>query len=616
MRFTFSRFAASVFVMICLCAVLLFVPSRGMTQSGATAFISGNVAEVNGEILTEKELMFTLMRLHGVSTINDLIEDQIIVNQAAGMGVSLDANETVQYLTGAYAPEKLSALIGAFGESLLDQTVGTQLLALRVVSTKIDGIVADQKLEVTDDQVRGYYLKSLPLWTTPASVRFSLIETATQAEASAAKQRIHSSEDFATVCREVSTHPATRAFGGDIGGLVPQGYSTGERALLETTAFSLGIGQVSDPIQVEEKWFLVMPTEKTEYKEPTLEEMHDYIHAMLMDELVQPFLDEWMSGLVDKATIDVTYPILREDPPASFTPGAEGSFIAPVIGTVNGRTIPEGALLFHLLRQYGSGVIKDMIEETLFAQEGQNTGVSVTDEQVSQEIGKTYSDKTLQILNAAFGPDTIKGTIKRYLVAFQVMGKKQEEIINQHGIEVTDEQVTQYYLDNLERWVRPEMVRFSVIVTATEVDSQAARLRVAGGESFEDVCRAVSIQEQTRAYGGDIGTPIRRGLFTGQSAIIEDNAFNTAVGAVSQPFNVGDTWYLIKVTDKSEAYEPTLSEKRQEIYGALLQQRIAPFSIEWRSTLWEAASIRVVYPIYSDKPSPDFSGGTGILPGQ
>jgi parvulin-like peptidyl-prolyl isomerase len=466
--------------------------------------------------------------------------------------------------------------------------------------------VAEHQITIGDEEIRQFYLANLPLWIKPESVRFSLIEVATEQEAIAARARVMAGEAFADVAREVSTHAPTKAYGGDIGGLVPKGYSTGERAAIEDTAFSLGINEVSQPLQVESKWYLVMPTEKTAYQEPTLQEMHDNIHAIMLNQEVDPYLEEWRKNLWDKASIEIKYPIYQNIAATDFTPGGSGSFIAPVIAVVNGKSIPEGAFFFHLLREHGRETVLSQIETIILNQQAPEMDVEATTEEARSMLQSIYDAGKLAVLDTAFTPDILDRTMVREMSALGVKRKKTQEIVQEQGIEITDDQVMQYYLDNLPRWSRPDMVRFSMIVTASQADAAAARQRIVNGESFETVCRAVSTNEPTRAYGGDVGY-INKGYATGDSKIIEDTAFNLEVGGVSQPFQVGSNWFIIKLTDKQAAYEPTFPEKHDEIYTRLLQDRVAPFLFGWRRDLWNAASIRVVYPIYADNPSPAFS---------
>ncbi len=606
--------AASGFASI-LCALLLLAPSPGAAQSGSSEFISSQVAIVSGDILTEQELFFTLMREYGNGMVDDLVENEILASHADEFGVALEPNEVEEYLSAAYADEKFDALSGAFGRDVLERAVGTELLALRVVSAKIDQVISAHGIEITDETIREVYISKLPLWTEPAAVRFSLIESDTEAEVVAARQRIVNGETFADVCHDVSTHAGTRAYDGDIGGLVPEGYSSGDRVRLEEAAFALSIGSVSEAIEVEDRWYIIMPTEKREYNEPTLDELREYIHAGLLDSEVEPYLEEWRAGIWESADIEVSYPIYLEIGASSFTPGAGGSFIAPTVAIVNGRSIPEGELFFHLLRQHGSLVIEALVENILFVQAGAAMGISRTETEAASQLAQIYDSGKLELLSAAFSMDALVASVQRELTAIEVMGTKIQEIVEEQDIEITEDEILQYYLDNLSRWTRPEMVRFSIIVLELEEEAVAARARIAGGESFEGVCREVSLDENTRPYGGDIGDYIPRNFARGENIVIEETAFNLPIGAVSDPFQVGASWFLIKVTDSVDAYEPTLSEKREDISLRLLQDRVAPFVQGWRRNLWEAADIEVVYPIYTDTPSPEFNGGGDMWTG-
>jgi len=262
MKNTTMRHAVSAVLLILSLALPLMVPSSGHAATGASKFISEEVATINGDVLTENELFFRLMLSAASDTVMDLVEDYVIIDQADTLGVTLQPNAVVEYLASAYPPEKLIALMDGFGEDTLEETVGTQLLALKIITTKVNLIVEEHDITITDQEVNDFFIRNKPTWTTPESVRFSLIEVDTRASADAARQRIVNGESFEDVCRAVSTHPVTRDFGGDIGGFVPKGYATGERQLLEDTAFALAIGELSQPLQVQDKWYLVKTTDK------------------------------------------------------------------------------------------------------------------------------------------------------------------------------------------------------------------------------------------------------------------------------------------------------------------------------------------------------------------
>jgi len=589
--------AGAIFLVLSL-AVMLFVPSSGNAAAGPDEFISNEVATVNGEILTENDLFFRLMLSYAPDTIMDLIEDYVILDQSEVLGVTLEQNAVVEYLATAYPPEKLASLIDAFGEDTLEETVSVQLLALKTVTSKISWIVEEYGIDVTEADIREYYIRNKPLWITPESVRFSLIEVDTQSGAENARARILAGETFEEVCLEISTHPVTRDFGGDIGAFVPKGYATGDRVLLEDTAFALETGELSEPLQVGEKWYLVLTTDKLEYNEPTLEEMSEYIDATIKDQMVQPYLEEWMLGLINQAELEVPYPLLGEEPDISFTPGIDGSFIAPVVANVNGRMINEGSLLFHLLRQNGSEVIKSIIQEVLFSQVAHDMGISVSEADARAGLEDMYGEASFEVFETAFGTEAVIQTYQRFMEANLALNEKRLEIIDQQGIEVTDTELHQYFLDNVHKWTEPEKVRFSVIVCETETDTTTARTRISEGESFEAVCSDVSVDVQSREYGGDIGGLVTRGTLPGELSIIEETAFNLAIGSVSQPIQAGYRWFLVKTTEKEDAYEPNLGEVRDMIYNAIIDQKVGPYFLGWQSLLGETSDIEIIYPIY------------------
>jgi foldase protein PrsA len=575
-------------------------PSPTRAQDSGPAFIQTEVASVNGQVFTERELFFTMMREFGPSIIDDLVENALIASQAESLGVTIGDNEIEDYLSTAYTQEKRNVLINAFGRDTIEKSIGIEILAFNTVGAKIDEVIKTYNINVDDELIRNFYLQNLPLWAEPATVRFSMIECATQSAAQAAYDRISGGELFEDVCIEVSTHELTRIYGGDIGAAVPKGYSEGERMKIEDAAFGQIIGDITAPFESDGKWYVIKTTAKTEYREPTLEELYDTIHASLLDREVQPYLEQWRTDLWQNADIDVAYPVYIDTFTSTFQAGADGSFIAPVVAVVNSKEITETQLFFHLLRDHGSEVIETVIEYILLTQEGTRQGLSVTTADARSYLQSIYPSEKLQVLDAAFTNNALDQTMLHELSAVQMMGARIEEIVNEYNIEVTDDEILNYYLQNLTKWSNPDMVRFSMIMVATQNEATAARARIVGGETFAAVCRDVSIEEGTRAHDGDIGDYIPKGIASGVNSIIEDTAFGLNIGEVSQPFQVGANWMIIKVTDKVDAYEPSLSEMREEIYTLLLREKVLPFLVGWQKNLWDSSDINVTYPIYKE----------------
>jgi len=74
-----------------------------------------------------------------------------------------------------------------------------------------------------------------------------------QASAVAALARLKSGEDWTKVASQVSTDTATKDTGGNLGWF-PKGL---QDATLEAAAFSLPVGQISDPVQTAAAWEII-----------------------------------------------------------------------------------------------------------------------------------------------------------------------------------------------------------------------------------------------------------------------------------------------------------------------------------------------------------------------
>ena len=300
-----------------------------------------------------------------------------------------------------------------------------------------------------------------------------------------------------------------------------------------------------------------------------------------------------------------------------------------MIAVVNGKSIPEGAFFFDLLREYGSDTVQSQIDNILLTQEAKTESdaaaakdptaesLVATVDEARTRLADIYDASKLAVLDAAFTPDVINTSMIRELSATGVQWKEMQSIVSEQGITISEDDITKYFLDNLQQWTTPESVKVSVIKTATEKQADAARQRIVGGETFEAVCKAVSTDDSTKDTGGDWGY-LTKDSIGPENKAFEDAAFSLAIGAVSQPIQVqfpdGVAWCLIKVTDKQEAYEPKISDKHDDIYATLLQDRVKPFMMDWRRHIWEAAKIKVTYPIYSDNPTPSFDEETSPTP--
>jgi foldase protein PrsA len=253
---------------------------------------------------------------------------------------------------------------------------------------------------------------------------------------------------------------------------------------------------------------------------------------------------------------------------------------ADVVAAVNSEPITRSALIERLLGQstLGQGMLEVMIGETLLAQYAKKKGVQVTDQEVQARVAEmrkaqSEADFKESLLANQLTEKGLPVFVRPILLVERLFGDQAN---------VTDEQVRRVYDENKQLFNRPATVRVRVLETRTEAEAKAARQRVAGGEVFEAVARAVSVHLPTRAGGGLLG-PARKEdleqLFKGAG----EAAFSLKVGEVSQPVKGEDGWWLFKVEASAAAVNPSFDDVKEQIRATMRQNLLRAAYGKWLS---------------------------------
>jgi peptidyl-prolyl cis-trans isomerase D len=130
-------------------------------------------------------------------------------------------------------------------------------------------------------------------------------------------------------------------------------------------------------------------------------------------------------------------------------------------------------------------------------------------------------------------------------------------VIADSAINVTDDEVDDYYRANPDEFDRPAAAFMSYISVSRVLDasdsaaalSRAVGIReeILGGALFEDVARRESMDEGSAQLGGDLGT-FGRGAMVAE---FEQAAFSLPLGTLSEPVASDFGYHLIEVTART-----------------------------------------------------------------
>lgn len=291
------------------------------------------------------------------------------------------------------------------------------------------------------------------------------------------------------------------------------------------------------------------------------------------------------------------------------------TLIDPVVVRVNGEDITETEFLYFLMGKYGDDIIDQLVEHMVLSQEATNFGLELDPQDGWDFLNRKYTSDKLATLKGAFDLDTIAKSLAREVLSLDVINKKSEELIDLYGIEVSDDDILQFYLDNIDNLVVPESARFSWIVTSDKAVAEKALGRLDAAESFTDVAKELSEDEMTSGDGGEVGV-IAHGQTKGLPQVIEEEIFTLSVGEYSEILQVGENYFIIQTNEKREAYEPNLQEMKPLIETKLLTRELEEPLALWLKELSDKAVIEIVYPIFKDMgdnggmvPEGDLLGG-------
>ena len=205
-----------------------------------------------------------------------------------------------------------------------------ETLATTVLSTKVFKAVT-KDVEVTGEEISGYYVQNQSQYSTPASrdVRHILIAEKkangdvdypkSKAEADRIRAQLEDGADFAALVREHSADEQSKPEGGKL--TISKGQTV---PAFEETSFALDRGELSQPVRTEFGYHLIEALSPVRQAKTTpLAKVRASIRTTLLQERKNEAIQEWLDDLRDDS--DVTYatgfapPDLPELPTESAT---------------------------------------------------------------------------------------------------------------------------------------------------------------------------------------------------------------------------------------------------------------------------------------------------------
>jgi foldase protein PrsA len=229
------------------------------------------------------------------------------------------------------------------------------------------------------------------------------------------------------------------------------------------------------------------------------------------------------------------------------------------VATVDGVKITETELNERLVQTYGEQVLRSMIDRELLKEAAAERGIEVTEQDMTEAIEEQKAQyETEERFQQFLAANNLSEEEWKDEVRVMVMARK----LALHGVDPSEEELRQFFQENQERFNQPATVAMSEIVVSSQEEAQEVIQDLENTDaSFADLASRYSLAGSRQAGGERPPVPIDQI----NQPEIREVAQNLPVGEVSEPIEVGGSWLLLKVRDRTEAREASFETDRERI---------------------------------------------------
>lgn len=346
--------------------------------------------------------------------------------------------------------------------------------------------------------------------------------------------------------------------------------------------------------------------------------------------------------------------------------GLDATALPAVVATVNGRQISTKLYEMYFkngreglgldantdegrrkLDQLREGIVSELIDRMLIAQEGERRGLSIPPEKMAEAERRSIADLGgEQRYDAYLAEHRLTRDEYREVVKMQVYGEMMRSELSK-GLTLSDEEVQTYYKAHQAdaAFQQPERVTAAHILIAARPNLITAQLqreknlsgealasaireemeqlrqraedlrrKAASGADFAAIARQSSDDAGTREHGGYLGTFAR----ASHAAAFDAAAFALKPGTISRVVQTDFGFHVIKVSAHESARPQTLPEATPEIRRRLLGLREAQRLTEWLKEARRTASVHINEPFRFSALKEEFlrpdAGSAGVTP--
>ncbi|MHA6259138.1 foldase protein PrsA [Sporosarcina sp. CAU 1771] len=258
-----------------------------------------SVATVDGEKITKEELYNSLVSSTGEQALNTLIDQKLIALEIKNQKIKASDDEIE-----AEMATQIEELGGEETfEALLTQNNVTKAMFKENIAEFLSvRQLIEPRVEISEEEILAYFEENKEDFNQEEQVEASHILVEDIATANEVKKKLDAGEDFAELAKEYSTDESNAENGGELG------FFNSTRMVEEFTeaAFSMNVGDISEPVKTTHGFHIIHVTDKKEAKEATFEDSKEEVKELLFEKGVQTEYTVLLAELKEKYKVTKT----------------------------------------------------------------------------------------------------------------------------------------------------------------------------------------------------------------------------------------------------------------------------------------------------------------------
>lgn len=277
-----KKFKAGKYIVLAM-VLILGLSLAGCKKDEAKSEVVATVDNIN---ITKDELYDLLVEQYGAKTLDALISDKIIELEVAKNKVEISSEEVDKEV------ESMANYYG--GMEALDNAMKSYNMTMEDMKDNVKMNLSLKKLVgsniiISDEEIVSYFEENKEKFNQEEQVSASHILVESEELAKEIREKLVAGEDIAELAKEYSTDEGTKNNGGNLGF-----FGRGEMVeSFDKAAFTLNIGEISEPIKSNYGYHVIIVNEKKEAKLANLEDSKDDIKEMLLEAQIPEAFNEW-----------------------------------------------------------------------------------------------------------------------------------------------------------------------------------------------------------------------------------------------------------------------------------------------------------------------------------